>query len=180
VGFIVNRGPCAEMRSRRGSVRHGLRNCERLSVCLSHHERGVCLSAPSRAGGLSVCAIVVNGPSVSQWSVCVMPRSVRASQEMKRALFLYAKLNPGLTYVQGMNELYAPLYYLFRNDVRHGASQHAEADAFFCFVDLVSEFRDHFCQQLVSAGCARLAVALGPLHLNLCCRDRSLLCLSVQ
>ena len=29
------------------------------------------------------------------------------------------------------------------------ASDHAEADAFFCFVDLMGEFRDHFCQQLV-------------------------------
>lgn len=28
-------------------------------------------------------------------------------------------------------------------------SEHAEADAFFCFVDLLGEFRDHFCKQLV-------------------------------
>lgn len=70
-------------------------------------------------------------------------------QEMKRALFIFAKLNPGLTYVQGMNELYAPLYYLFKRDTTAGVSTHAEADAFFCFVDLISEFRDNFCQQLV-------------------------------
>jgi hypothetical protein len=25
---------------------------------------------------------------------------------------------------------------------------HAEEDAFFCFVELLSDFRDHFCQQL--------------------------------
>ena len=68
---------------------------------------------------------------------------------MKRALFVFAKLNPGLTYVQGMNELYAPLYYLFKRDTSAGAATHAEADAFFCFVDLISEFRDNFCQQLV-------------------------------
>lgn len=37
-------------------------------------------------------------------------------QEMKRALFLFAKLNPGLRYIQGMNELLAPLYYMFRTD----------------------------------------------------------------
>ncbi|KAF6264666.1 rab-GTPase-TBC domain-containing protein [Scenedesmus sp. NREL 46B-D3] len=60
-------------------------------------------------------------------------------REMKRCLFMYAKLNPGLRYIQGMNELLAPLYYLAR---------YAEADAFYCFVDLISEFRDHFCQQL--------------------------------
>jgi hypothetical protein len=25
---------------------------------------------------------------------------------------------------------------------------HAEEDSFFCFVELLSDFRDHFCQQL--------------------------------
>jgi hypothetical protein len=35
---------------------------------------------------------------------------------MKRALFLFAKLNPGLRYIQGMNELFAPLYYMFKTD----------------------------------------------------------------
>lgn len=68
---------------------------------------------------------------------------------MKRALFIFAKLNPGLRYVQGMNELLAPLYYHFRLDPDREASAHAEADAFFCFMDIISEFRDNFCQQLV-------------------------------
>lgn len=70
-------------------------------------------------------------------------------QEMKRALFIFAKLNPGLRYVQGMNELLAPLYYHFRMDPDREAAAHAEADAFFCFMDIISEFRDNFCQQLV-------------------------------
>ena len=68
---------------------------------------------------------------------------------MKRALFIFAKLNPGLRYVQGMNELLAPLYYHFRLDLDQEAAAHAEADAFFCFMDIISEFRDNFCQQLV-------------------------------
>ena len=72
-----------------------------------------------------------------------------AAQEMKRALFIFAKLNPGLRYVQGMNELLAPLYYHFRLDPDRGNAVHAEADAFFCFMDIISEFRDNFCQQLV-------------------------------
>ena len=29
-----------------------------------------------------------------------------------------------------------------------GAQEHAEEDSFFCFVELLSDFRDHFCQQL--------------------------------
>ena len=74
---------------------------------------------------------------------------MHALQEMKRALFIFAKLNPGLRYVQGMNELLAPLYYHFRLDPDRDNSVHAEADAFFCFMDIISEFRDNFCQQLV-------------------------------
>jgi hypothetical protein len=70
---------------------------------------------------------------------------------MIRALFIFAKLNPGLTYIQGMNELLAPLYYTFRTDIDADAAQHAEADAFYCFIDLISEFRDNFCQSLVQA-----------------------------
>lgn len=72
-------------------------------------------------------------------------------QEMKRVLFIFAKLNPGLQYVQGMNELLAPLYYHFRMDSDTDAAAHAEADAFYCFMDIISEFRDNFCQQLVSS-----------------------------
>jgi hypothetical protein len=42
---------------------------------------------------------------------------------MRRALFLYAKLNPGLCYIQGMNELIAPLYFLFKTDSDKGVSR---------------------------------------------------------
>ncbi len=69
-------------------------------------------------------------------------------QCMKRTLFIFAKLNPGLAYVQGMNELYAPLLWTFKTDPDESVSEHAEADAFFCFVEIMSEFRDHFCKQL--------------------------------
>ena len=67
---------------------------------------------------------------------------------MKRTLFVFAKLNPGLKYVQGMNELHAPLLWTFRTDPDEAESEHAEADAFFCFMEIMSEFRDHFCKQL--------------------------------
>lgn len=68
---------------------------------------------------------------------------------MQRALFVFAKLNPGLTYVQGMNELFAPLYYTFRTDTEDDAREAAEADSFWCFVELMTEFRDNYCKQLV-------------------------------
>ncbi|XP_024194659.1 TBC1 domain family member 13 isoform X2 [Rosa chinensis] len=35
---------------------------------------------------------------------------------LKNILVVFAKLNPGIRYVQGMNELLAPLYYVFKND----------------------------------------------------------------
>ena len=35
---------------------------------------------------------------------------------VQRILFVYAKLNPGQSYVQGMNEIIGPIYYVFAND----------------------------------------------------------------
>ncbi|CAK9192317.1 unnamed protein product [Sphagnum troendelagicum] len=69
-------------------------------------------------------------------------------EALKRILFIFAKLNPGIRYVQGMNEVLAPLYYVFKTDKDEDNAAHAEEDAFFCFVELLSDFRDHFCQQL--------------------------------
>lgn len=35
---------------------------------------------------------------------------------MKNILLLFAKLNPAICYVQGMNEVLAPIYYVFSMD----------------------------------------------------------------
>lgn len=67
---------------------------------------------------------------------------------LRNILIVFAKLNPGIRYVQGMNEILAPIYYVFRNDPNEDNATNAEADTFFCFVELLSGFRDHFCQQL--------------------------------
>lgn len=67
---------------------------------------------------------------------------------LRNILIVFAKLNPGIRYVQGMNEVLAPLYYVFRTDPNEENATCAEADTFFCFVELLSGFRDHFCQQL--------------------------------
>ncbi|KAK8572856.1 hypothetical protein V6N13_048417 [Hibiscus sabdariffa] len=67
---------------------------------------------------------------------------------LKDILVVFAKLNPGIRYVQGMNEILAPLFYVFRNDPDEEMAAAAEADSFFCFVELLSGFRDHFCKQL--------------------------------
>jgi hypothetical protein len=84
---------------------------------------------------------------------------------VERILFLYAKLNPGQSYVQGMNEIIGPIYHAFASDpdvnfrgdpssksVSHVFTlflpEHAESDSFFCFTNLMSEIRDFFIKSL--------------------------------
>ncbi|OAD65156.1 hypothetical protein PHYBLDRAFT_153752 [Phycomyces blakesleeanus NRRL 1555(-)] len=69
-------------------------------------------------------------------------------EAIERLLFIYAKLNPGVGYVQGMNELLAPIYYVFSKDPNIDEQAHAEADAFFVFTNLMSDVRDHFVRSL--------------------------------
>ena len=53
--------------------------------------------------------------SVSKYEV--LPNGCEAHWEVvERILFIYAKLNPGIAYVQGMNEIVGPLYYTFATD----------------------------------------------------------------
>jgi len=37
-------------------------------------------------------------------------------EALKNILIIFAKLNPGVQYVQGMNEILAPLFYVLKND----------------------------------------------------------------
>jgi hypothetical protein len=71
-------------------------------------------------------------------------------QVVARILFIYAKLNPGQGYVQGMNEIVGPLYYVFCHDTQNDSMfvGHAEADTFWCFTGLMSEIRDMYNSQL--------------------------------
>ena len=78
---------------------------------------------------------------------------------MKRMLFIFAKLNPGVSYIQGMNEVLAPLYYTFMTDTVKNSDiypagfsiepihdfdqpDNVEADTFWCFMQLMGEIRD--------------------------------------
>ncbi|XP_035225794.1 TBC1 domain family member 13-like [Stegodyphus dumicola] len=67
---------------------------------------------------------------------------------VERILFIYAKLNPGQSYVQGMNEIIGPIYYTFASDPDPEWKKYAEADSFFCFTNLMSEIRDFFIKTL--------------------------------
>ncbi|XP_077211115.1 uncharacterized protein LOC143846542 isoform X3 [Tasmannia lanceolata] len=69
-------------------------------------------------------------------------------EAMRNILLLFAKLNPAIRYVQGMNEVLAPLYYVFSTDPDEENASNAEADSFACFVRLLSDSVDHFCQHL--------------------------------
>ena len=96
---------------------------------------------------------------------------------LARVLLVFAKTNPALAYVQGMNELLAPIYYVFASadkeevggggkrcggDASATPSPHSppEADAFWCLVALMADFRDNFCAALDdSSGGVRAALA---------------------
>ncbi|KAG0341323.1 hypothetical protein BG004_006066 [Podila humilis] len=69
-------------------------------------------------------------------------------EAIERVLFIYAKLNPGVGYVQGMNEILGPLYYLLANDSDESSRAHAEAESFWLFHLMMAHFRDHFVRSL--------------------------------
>ncbi|EPY52595.1 GTPase activating protein [Schizosaccharomyces cryophilus OY26] len=60
----------------------------------------------------------------------------------ERILFIYAKLNPGIGYVQGMNELLAPLYYVLATDPSYENRFYCECDSFFLFTKMMVQVRD--------------------------------------
>lgn len=83
---------------------------------------------------------------------------------MERILFTWAQHNPDsnrkqqqsssssqLTYVQGMNEIVAVLYFVLANDPNPEWSVHAEADTYGLLVLLLHEFRDVYCPALDTA-----------------------------
>ena len=72
------------------------------------------------------------------------------SDVLARILFIYAKLNPGIRYVQGMNEILAVIYYCFLNfgDEVVMPVEYLESDLFFCFSNLMMEIRDGFMREL--------------------------------
>ena len=86
------------------------------------------------------------------------------TEAMARILYVYARLNSGVRYVQGMNEILSPLWYVFATDKSspHASAAdldedpeaeakvagrnlaNAEAETFFCFMALMSEIRELF------------------------------------
>jgi len=71
------------------------------------------------------------------------------SDVLSRILFVYAKLNKSIVYVQGMNELLAVIYYCFwEEDDSPDKVKYHESDTFWCFSKLMTEVRDGFMRTL--------------------------------
>lgn len=71
---------------------------------------------------------------------------------LHRVLFIYAKLNPGIKYIQGMNEVLAVIYYCYLNPDEEGEPiidrKYLESDLFFSFTNIMREMKDGFLREL--------------------------------
>lgn len=81
-------------------------------------------------------------------NVCDIINPKRHYDQLCRILFIYAKIHPYIKYVQGMNEILAPLYFIIFNDPLCNNSLQGEADTFFCFTELMQRQKDVFCEGL--------------------------------
>ena len=68
------------------------------------------------------------------------------SDIVSRILFIYSKFEPNISYVQGMNEILAPIYYCFSFDRENDEEpmDNIEADSFWCFYNLMNTFKELF------------------------------------
>ncbi|KAL8452209.1 hypothetical protein Emed_001516 [Eimeria media] len=116
------------------------------------------LAVPSEsAGQRGAASAVLSGAKSEQqpWrapagvqDVCNMLKPRRHYDVLSRLLFIYAKVNPGLCYVQGMNEILAPIYYTLMTDPTYTDYEQAEAEVFYCFSEVMQQQRDAFCKAL--------------------------------
>ena len=65
---------------------------------------------------------------------------------IERILYIYSKLNKDVGYVQGMNELIAPIYYCFCKDSNVNI-ENVEADTFWCFSLLMKDLKKLFLKE---------------------------------
>lgn len=63
---------------------------------------------------------------------------------LTRMLFVYAKTHPYINYVQGMNEILAPIYYCFSINKDDKYFTCVEADTYTCFSLLMSEIKENY------------------------------------
>ena len=59
------------------------------------------------------------------------------AEVMNRILFIYAKIHEDVSYIQGMNDLLAPIYYCFSIDDNPEFKKYVEADSYITFEKLM-------------------------------------------
>lgn len=129
--------------------------CKKIVECEANNrrlhirvQRSILKSANVERKGLGITKIALSVRKANQ-DYAPMTEGKEAHWEVvERILFLYAKLNPGQSYVQGMNEIVGPIYHAFASDPDVSFREYAEADCFFCFTNLMSEIRDFFIKTL--------------------------------
>ena len=84
-------------------------------------------------------------PNLSKLSKENMEKGYEQHKDvMSRILFIFAKTHCYIKYVQGMNEILAPIYFCFVNAQNNCFSDTIEEDAFTCFSLLMSEIKENF------------------------------------
>ena len=68
------------------------------------------------------------------------------SDVIERIIYIYSKLNKEVSYVQGMNELIAPIYYCFCID-NTVSLENVEADTFWCFTFMMKDIKKLFLKE---------------------------------
>jgi hypothetical protein len=58
---------------------------------------------------------------------------------MSRILFIFAKVHPSVQYIQGMNEVLAPIFFLLNNKIHSEKQEIQEAACFFMFINVLSD-----------------------------------------
>lgn len=72
----------------------------------------------------------------------------RHGESLVDILYVYSKTNTAIQYVQGMNEILAPILYVLCTDPPGENVEDVEADAFYCFSRLMAEIDGCFCRRL--------------------------------
>ncbi|GFO09533.1 TBC1 domain family member 13-like [Plakobranchus ocellatus] len=136
--------PCDELLNAMSDVetlRKRVEHCALQSETVSKNRLGITVNMVTKKRTQSEEYALLPDGKEAHWEV------------VERILFLYAKLNPGLNYVQGMNEILGPIYYTLASDTDQDCREFAEADSFFLFTCLMGEIRDFFIKTLDDSDC---------------------------
>lgn len=93
-------------------------------------------------------ACVLDDQSVARENARLHSLTLAPSPSLLLSMHATFAHSTGISYVQGMNELLAPLYYAIAQDLGEGREEEAEADTFYCFTNLMSEVRSLYVKDM--------------------------------